>query len=260
MPKKVSARILAQREEKEAKSNAVKAAASELDEHAQRTPGGSLLRQIILGGQDGLVNVLGLVLGVASATNDPRVVIVAGLAGTFAESISMAAVAYTSSNAQKDHYTGEVEREKWEMKHLPQVEREEIRLIYMKKGFTGKTLDDIVKKITSDKQKWLETMMSDELGLGEELKKINPVREAGVVGFSSLIGSLIPLVPFILLPTSQAILASLVVTTATLFGVGFYKAKTTVGSPLKSGVEMALIGMAAAIAGYLIGSFFGKVF
>jgi VIT1/CCC1 family predicted Fe2+/Mn2+ transporter len=147
---------------------------------------GSLIRQIILGGQDGLVNVLGLILGVAGATNDPKLIIIAGLAATAAESISMAAVAYTSSKAQKEHYLKEMEKEKWEMKHLPEVERAEIRLIYMKKGFRGKDLDMIVEHICSNDKLWLETMMTEELGL-TSADGINPGSEALVVGFSSFI-------------------------------------------------------------------------
>ncbi|MEM3030440.1 MAG: VIT1/CCC1 transporter family protein [Candidatus Micrarchaeia archaeon] len=241
------------------KSKVSKAATKELEEHAQRTPTGSLLRQIILGGQDGVVNVLGIALGVASATNDPKLVLISGLAGTFAESISMAAVAYTSARAMQDHYKGEVEREKWEMAHLPEVEKEEVRLIYMKKGFRGKTLEDVVRKITSSKRTWLEAMVSDELGLGAETKKINPTREAAVVGLSSLAGSLIPIIPFALIPVWPATLASVIVSAAVLFLAGWQKARMTVGSPLKSGLEMALIGGVAALAGYLIGSAVGRV-
>src|SRR5258708_4638057 len=62
------------------------------------------LRDVILGGQDGLVNILGICLGVSAATSDVQILIVAALAATFAESISMGAVAYTSSLAQRDHY------------------------------------------------------------------------------------------------------------------------------------------------------------
>jgi len=239
------------------KSRASKLATLELQEHAQRTPSGSLLRQIILGGQDGVVNVLGLVLGVASATSDARLILISGLAGTFAESISMAAVAYTSSRATQDNYVSEREREKWEMANAPDIEREEVRLIYMKKGFTGKTLDDIVKKITSNKDKWLDTMMTDELGLGEESKKTNPLREATVVGFASLGGSLIPIVPFFFLPVWEGVVAALGLATVTLFAAGYKKAQMTIGKPWKSGIEMALIGMAAAIAGYAVGAILG---
>ena len=241
------------------KSKISEAATRELEEHAQRVPSGSLMRQIILGGQDGVVNVLGIALGVASATNDPKLVLVSGLAGTFAESISMAAVAYTSSRAMQDHYAGEVEREKWEIEHFPEIEAEEIRIIYMKKGFRGKTLEDIVKKITSNKKKWLEAMMSDELGLGSELKKIDPNREAAIVGFASLGGSLIPIIPFLFLGVQPAMAASVLISVATLFAAGFQKAKKTIGDPLKSGLEMAVVGTVAALAGYLIGSTIGAV-
>src|SRR3990167_7805628 len=114
------------------------------------------LPEIILGGQDGLVNVLGVILGVAAATADSKIVIVAGLAATFAESISMAAVAYTSRLAEADYYQSEYEREKWEIEHIPEGEKEEIMALYSHLGFSGKTLEDIVDKITSDKKIWLQ--------------------------------------------------------------------------------------------------------
>ncbi|MEM4389234.1 MAG: VIT1/CCC1 transporter family protein [Candidatus Micrarchaeia archaeon] len=245
--------------EKLTRAKISKAAAMELEEYTQRAPTGSLLRQIILGGQDGLVNVLGIALGVASATTNAQLVLVAGLAGTFAESISMAAVAYTSARAMQDHYRSEVEREKWEMAHLPEVEREEVRLLYMKKGFRGNALNNIVRKITSNKRTWLEVMLSDELGLGAEMRKVNPAREAAVVGLASLAGSFIPLIPFAFAPVWPAMLASAALSVAVLFLAGWQKARMTIGSPLRSGLEMALVGGAAALAGYLIGSAVGQL-
>ncbi len=217
---------------------------------------GSLVRQVILGGQDGLVNVLGLILGVAGATNDPKLIIIAGLAATAAESISMAAVAYTSSKAEKEHYIKELEKERWEIKNVPEVEREEIRLIYMKKGFRGNALDSAVDTICSNEKLWLETMMTEELGLADG-NKINPKSEAVIVGFSSVIGSLVPLLPFIFLTGSTAIIGSLVFSISVLFLVGAYKGKLMVGNWIKSGVEMMLVGFGAAIAGYAIGSYLG---
>ena len=98
----------------------------------------SSLADVILGGQDGLVNVLGIVLGVAAATHDARIVLVAGLAATFAESISMAAVAYTSSLAETAHYESELEREYRHVRMVPAVEKGEIREIYQQKGWKGK--------------------------------------------------------------------------------------------------------------------------
>src|SRR3989338_5314438 len=103
------------------------------------------LPEIILGGQDGLVNVLGVILCVAAATSDVQIVVVAGLASTFAESVSMGAVAYTSTIAEADFYQSEYEREKWEIEHVPEGEREEIRALYKKYGFIGNILDEIVE-------------------------------------------------------------------------------------------------------------------
>src|SRR4030066_1957933 len=93
----------------------------------------SSLRDIILGGQDGLVNVLGLLLGIAVASNDLRIILAGGLAATFAESISMAAVAYTSMRAQQALYEGELARESREIEETPQEEEEELRDLYRQK-------------------------------------------------------------------------------------------------------------------------------
>src|SRR5262245_20136096 len=99
--------------------------------------GGSPLSQVILGGQDGLVNVLGVVLGGAAAARDPRVVLVAGLAATFAESFSMAAVAYTATEADRARYEGERAREHRHVARVPSLERDEVREIFRKKGLDG---------------------------------------------------------------------------------------------------------------------------
>src|SRR3990167_5111871 len=150
------------------------------------------LPEIILGGQDGLVNVLGVILGVAAATGSNQVVIVAGLAAAFAESISMGAVAYTSKVAEADYYQSEYEREKWEIEHVPEGEREEIRALYENYGFKGKVLDEIVSRITSDNKIWLKVMMEQELKL-EPADRKQALPAAVIVGVSALIGSFIPL-------------------------------------------------------------------
>ena len=217
---------------------------------------GNTLSDMILGGQDGLVNVLGVILGVAAASGNMRIIIAGGLAATFAESISMAAVALTSKMAERDHYFAELEREKREIIELPDREEAEIREIYAAKGFSGKLLDDIVKHIISDDKRWLDQMMTDELGLIEISQKEIYISSL-VVGFSALAGSFIPLTPYFFLPIQSALVVTLIISAVVLFIVGFYKAKLTVGQPAKSGIQMAIIGMTAAIAGYLIGKAFG---
>ncbi|MEI6835223.1 MAG: VIT1/CCC1 transporter family protein [Candidatus Falkowbacteria bacterium] len=217
----------------------------------------SSLADIILGGQDGLVNVLGVILGVAAATSSYKVIIAAGMAATFAESISMAAVALTSKMAERDNYYSELGREKYEIKKMPLLEKKEVRDIYKTKGFKGKILNDIVKHITSNNEQWLKFMMKEELEL-TEIKNKDIYIGSFVVGFSALVGSFVPITPFFFLPIKLAIIWSLVVSAVVLMLIGIYKAKATIGNPFKTGLQMVLIGMGAALAGYYIGHFFGQ--
>lgn len=211
------------------------------------------LAEVILGGQDGLVNVLGIVLGVAAATSDPRVVMVAGLAATFAESVSMGAVAYTSTLADADYYKSELEREHRHIQKVPNLERQEIKEIFSQKGFTGDLLNRIVDTITADPDVWVAVMMADEHGLAP-IGRSFALRSAVIVGFSAIVGSLIPLIPFIFLPIGPGMIASVVITALVLFIVGAYKAHVTVGKWGKSGLEMAAIGTLSALVGYLVGA------
>ena len=134
--------------------------------HFERAQAGKAsLSDIILGGQDGLVNVLGVILGVAAASSDQRLVIAAGLAAAFAESISMGAVAYTSTLADRDHYLSQIEREKREIHDMPEVERAEIEVIFRRWGFEGDLLDQSVEQIMKDERAWVEVMMNNELKL-----------------------------------------------------------------------------------------------
>ena len=215
----------------------------------------SSLSDIILGGQDGLVNVLGVILGVAAATQDPRIVLVAGLAATFAESVSMGAVAYTSTLADADVYDSERAREFRHITEVPHLEKSEIREIYVRKGFGGQLLDRIVETITANEDVWVAVMMNEEHQLSPRDRR-QALETALVVGVSAIIGSLIPLVPFILLPVVHGMWVAVLITGLTLFGVGAYKARTTVGRPAKSGLEMAMIGTVSALAGYAVGALF----
>ncbi len=215
----------------------------------------SFLADVILGGQDGLVNVLGVILGVAAATHDPRIVLVAGLAATIAESVSMGAVAYTSSLAEADFYESERAREYRHIAQVPTLEGKEIREIYAGKGFSGELLDRIVETITANKDIWVAVMMAEEHRLSPTDRR-EAFKTALLVGVSAIVGSLIPLAPFALLPVGLGMAVSVGTTALVLFAVGAYKARVTVGHPGKSGLEMALIGTVSALAGYAVGAVF----
>lgn len=221
------------------------------EHHAQP----SLLSDFILGSQDGLVNVLGVILGVAVASRDlsnPLTIILAGgLAATFAESISMGAVAYTSTLARRDHYVAEVARERQEMQDMPDQEKQEVREILERWDFHGQELDGMVEKITSKPKAWLEIMMAHELNLAP----VDPAqarKSALLVGFAAIVGSLIPLLPFVVIGRNivLGVGVSLFVSSLALFLIGWWKAKTTVGRPARSGAQMLVIGILSALAGF----------
>lgn len=219
---------------------------------------GFVFKDVILGGQDGIVNILALVLGVAAATASTKVVVVSGLAALFAESISMAAVAFTSSKAAYEYYEGLLRKEKEEIKTIPGIEKQEIRDIYRKKGFRGRLLSKVVSKITSSKRVWIDTMMAEELKLFPQ-EYSNPWKNAFIVGFASVLGSLIPLLPFFFLPIKDGVYFAFFLSIIVLLIAGMVKARITGQNPVKCGLELAFIGTAAAVAGYLIGVVLGSL-
>jgi predicted membrane protein (TIGR00267 family) len=222
-----------------------------MDPH-RRAP---ILADVILGGQDGLVNVLGVILGLAAATGDPRIILAGGLAATFAESVSMGAVAFTSTLAEADYYESEREREYRHILEVPNLEQQEIRQIYADKGFEGELLDRIVRTITADKDVWVAVMMAEEHQLAP-IDRRQALRSALIVGLAASVGSLIPLLPFAVLPVQAGIFLSIVISAVVLFAVGAYKARATVGNPGRSGLEMAIIGTVSALVGYAVGALF----
>jgi VIT1/CCC1 family predicted Fe2+/Mn2+ transporter len=233
------------------------AAAKRVDQQPEHHTAGSFLRDIILGGQDGLVNVLGIVLGGTAAGAQPRILVATALAATFAEAVSMGAVAYTSSLADRDHYLSERERETREIHELPDMERQEVRDIYRTKGFDGELLDQIVDRITSNEQTWLDIMMAEELHL-EPVDTNDVLRTSVIVTIAALIGGLIPLLPFFVLGGGTlTVLSAVVLSAVALFAVGAYKATTLVGEWRRSGLQMVLIGLGAALAGFVVGRLFG---
>ncbi len=227
-----------------------------------------LLSDFILGSQDGIVNVLAVLLGAAVsqiqlATSSAiafRVIVAVGLAATFGESISMGAVAYTSTLARRDHYLGELAREEREMLEVPERERQEVREIFRRWDFEGQELEDAVNHICSKPKAWLEFMMAHELQLAP-LEENQARKSAILVGFAAMFGSLITLVPFLIVPhdTQAGMIGAVVLSAVTLFLIGWYKGRITIGRPYRSGLQMFVIGTVSALAGFLAAYLVGGV-
>ncbi len=216
------------------------------------------LSNFILGCQDGLVNVLGILLGLTAATSDVKLIFVGALAALGAESISMGAVAYTSTLSRRKQYLKEVNREKTEIKEVPHLERKEVRDVFQRWGYEGEELENVTNLIASRPKAWVEFMMSHELRL-QPVDASEPRRSFLVVLTSAVVGSIIPLVPYFLVGKDlfEGAAGSVMVSGVALFIIGYYEARTTVGSLWKSGLQMTAIGLAAGLAGFLIGHFIG---
>jgi predicted membrane protein (TIGR00267 family) len=224
-------------------------------EHREEHRQTNWLRDVILGGQDGLVNILGIILGVIAGGGSRVVLLAAGFAAAITESISMGAVGWTSALSERDYYAAEQARESAEIDATPEAERAEIRDIYAAKGFSGNLLDQVVETITANRDAWLATMMDEELHL-QPVASPDIFRSAIVITVATLIGHLIPLLPFLWLSRPAALITAIVLSALVLFGVGTYQAVSLVGDWRKKGLQMVVIGLGAAAVGFAIGRLF----
>lgn len=231
----------------------------EYDHHTEQVhaAGGSSLRDLMLGLNDGLVASFAVTSGVAGAFSSGNIVVMAGLAEMLGGAVSMGLAAFISARSQVEFYHSEIERERDEIRRWPEREREEIRAIYRAKGFSGELLDRIVRHITSDPDRWSDVMMREELGLAFESFD-RPVRSAVTVGFSYLAGAAVPVLGYFFVPPHEGLIISVVATVATLFVVGAAKTIITARSWWRSGLESMATGIAAAAVTYGAGRFFAS--
>ena len=167
----------------------------------------------------------------------------------FAGATSMGLGAYLGSKSEREFYERELKRERREIREMPDEEREEIRLIYRRKGFEGKELEMVVDRITEDKERWLRIMMHEELGLTQSVF-VPPLRAGFGVGLSYMVGALFPLAPYFVLERPWALFASMILTVLVLFSVGIARGRMNQLSVWKSGFEMAGLGAAGALVCY----------
>ncbi|MGQ9588333.1 MAG: VIT1/CCC1 transporter family protein [Thermoplasmata archaeon] len=212
------------------------------------------VREIVFGFNDGSISTLALLSGVTGGALARGQALIAGLSGVIAGAISMAIGAYISSKSEIEHHRSEIDRERREIETVPEIEREELRQIYMKKAqFTNDELEVVVGRITSDKKTWLDSMMKEELGLFEERFE-RPTKLALVMFAAFVARGMMPVAPFLLIEATQTglVLAALV-TFVSLFSIGVWKTTFTDKNRLLSGTEMVLVGIMATVIPYLIG-------
>jgi len=221
--------------------------------------GGGGVRDMIFGANDGLVSTLAFVVGAFGAFTDPHIVLITGIAELFAGTISMAVGSYQSSKSELEVLERESQRKKVKKGRTPEEEREELIEFYQAEGFRRGEAEAIVDRIAEEKELPTQVGTLKELGLApEELG--NPVKAGVLCGVSFGLAALVPILPFVF-PISgwEALIASVIGTVATLFGVGAMKTIFSRKSWVRSGLEMMVIGASAAAITYMIGTLFSLI-
>ena len=213
------------------------------------------LGEFVYGGIDGSVTTFAVVAGAVGAGLDTSIIIILGFANLLADGFSMSVGAYLSTKSAKQNYKKHRRIEYWEIEHKRESEIEEVRDIFREKGFEGELLEQIVAKIIEDKDRWVDVMMKDELGMMEEDK--SPIG-IGVATYSSfLLIGLIPLIVYVwdlISPIETDLFMMTSVFTA--FGfilIGYLKSKVTHTHIVISIFETLVLGAAAALVAYFVG-------
>ena len=216
----------------------------------RRGPRVSYLRDWVYGGIDGTVTTFAVVAGVAGAELSTKTLLILGAANLFADGFSMAAANYSGTKAESEEYEQVRRMEERHVELAPEGEREEIRQIFHAKGFRGKALDSAVDVITAKRQRWIETMMTEERGLPPVSR--SPAKAAAMTFLAFLLCGAIPLLPFVA-GAPASLWTSTVMTGATFFSIGSFRSRWSPTSWWRAGIETFLIGITAAFLAYLAG-------
>ena len=221
--------------------------------------GGSWVADAIYGVNDGLGAVFGIVSGVAGATNNAQhYILISGLAGMIASSLSMGAGAYLAVKSEGEVYEAEIAREKAEVEENPEEEIEEMSLFYQLQGFSPEDAQRMAEKLAEQPEQLVQAMAQSELGLSEH-RFPHPWKSSASAAISTAIGAFIPIIPFFFMTGMAAVIAAFAISIVAHFIVGAVKSLITLRSWWTSGLEMTFVGVIEAAVTYGLGLAFGAI-
>ena len=225
-------------------------------ERQHRLGGRGNVRAAVLGGNDGLVSNLSLVMGVSGGTSDANIILLAGVSGLLAGAFSMAGGEYVSMRAQRDVYEHQIELERAELAEMPEEEQEELARIYRAKGLSREEATVVAQRIMKDPEVALDTMMREELELSlEQLGSPWGASISSFVAFAA--GAAVPVLPYLVGSGAITLTLSAILSAGALLAVGSLLAALTSKHALWGGLRMLLIGAAAATVTFGIGTLVG---
>jgi VIT1/CCC1 family predicted Fe2+/Mn2+ transporter len=229
-------------------------------EGRHRSTGGNSLRAAVLGANDGMVSNLSLVMGVAGATVatiGSKAVLISGIAGLLAGSISMALGEWLSVQSSRELYHFQINTEREEIEQNPAEEIQELALIYQTRGISQEAAQNMANQLLANKDTALDTLAREELGINpDELG--GSAWEAAITSFFLFtLGAIFPLSPFFFLTGMTAVFVSIAVSAVGLFLLGAVITLFTGRSVWFSGMRMVLFGLLAAAVTFGIGRLIG---
>lgn len=217
-----------------------------------RNTNSELVKDIIIGMSDGLTVPFALTAGLSGVLNTNHLIIVSGLAEIAAGCISMGLGGYLAGESEVEHYETELNRELLEIETVPELELKEVEDILTELGVDEPLSRQVALQISKDKSRWADFMMKLELKI-EQPSKNRAAKSAGTIALSYLIGGFIPLFPYIIFSNSQeGFYFSCFVTILALIIFGYFKSKVTGQPVLKGTIKIAMTGIIAAAAAYLL--------
>ncbi len=211
------------------------------------------IREVIFGMQDGLISTAILVSSVYGATEDSFLTIVAGLAGGLGGMVSMGTGSLLSSRAEKEFTAAEIRREVERISSDPEQERDDMVEILRREGLSEEDAVIVTDKLIGSPNVFVRTMIEKELGLSPDEATV-PWKDAAVMSASFLLGAAVPIAPYLFLGGGLVVTLSLVGTGVVLFAMGVGKTTLTKRNPIRSGAEILIIGLLAAMVGYVLGT------
>ena len=222
----------------------------EIAKRLEEGPRASYLRDWVYGGIDGTVTTFAIMAGVVGASLSPGVVLILGIANLLADGFSMAAANYTGTKAELDEYAQLRCMEERHVDLAPEGEREEVRQIFQAKGFEGEALEAAVAVITERKERWIDTMMTEEHGMPTVTR--SPLRAAVMTFIAFVLCGSVPLIPYAL-GLAEPEMPSAIMTGLTFFAIGSLRSYWSPTPWWRAGLETLAIGMLAAFVAYLVG-------
>jgi len=215
---------------------------------------GGWLRAAVLGGNDGIISVSSLIIGVAAANSSPSAIAISGIAGLVAGAMSMAAGEYISVSAQRDSEHADIERERQALAAMPEEELEELTAIYEERGLSDETARLVASELMQKDP--LSAHLRDELGLSDE-QAARPLQAAIASGFTFTLGATAPVLAAILAPAQWTIWAIAIVSVISLAILGATGARLGGAPMVPAMVRVVGWGILAMAATAAIGSLFG---